>query len=111
MGMKIKTIKDAKKVADNCIELLVSNKSVAYFNLLVSNLTGEISNCYFSPVSPIRAEAKNMIFVQDIEKLLKMLLSHPKISELEYDPQENMISASFQDESEPEEEQILDDES
>ena len=97
--MKIKDVHDAKKVGDICIGKLVMEKSVVYFNILVTQ-DYSASNCFFSPVSDLRGEKKKMIFVDDIEKLIRLLLSHPQVSNLEYDDKENMISATFQDNTE-----------
>jgi len=94
--MKIKDLDDAKKVGDICIGKLVMEKSVVYFSILVCQ-EYSASNSYFSPVSELRGEKKKMIFVEDIEKLIRLLLSHPQVSDLEYDEKENMISATFQD--------------
>ena len=97
--MKIKDVHDAKKVGDICIGKLVMEKSLVYFGILVCQ-EYSASNCFFSPVTEIRKDKKKMIFVDDIEKLIRLLLSHPQVSDLEYDDKENMISATFQDNSE-----------
>ena len=98
--MKIKTLNDAKTVGDLCIGKLVTEKSLVYFSILVAQ-EYSASNCFFSPVSEIRKDKKKMIFVEDIEKLIRLLLSHPQVNDLEYDEKENMISATFQDSGEP----------
>jgi hypothetical protein len=101
--MKIKDVADARKVADQCIEKLVAEQSLVYFSILFAQ-EYSASNCFFSPTSDLRGEGKKMLFVDDIEKVIKLLLSHPKVSDLEYDEKENMISATFQDETPVEEE-------
>jgi len=110
MTVKIKTVADAKQVANDCIGQLVTDQRLVYFSLLVSDLEGNVTNCYFSPTAPIYPKIggiveKKSIFVNDIGKLLRMLLSHPKITNLKYDPKENVISACFQDEAESTEEE------
>ena len=97
--MKIKDVHDAKKVQHLCMEKLVGEKSLVYFSILVVQ-DGVISNCFFSPVSESRRTNKQkMIFVDDIEKMIRLLLSHPKVENLEYDKKENVIHATFQDEA------------
>lgn len=98
--MKIKDVKDAKRVGDLCIEKLVTEHSLVYFSILVAQ-EYSASNCFFSPTSELRGEQKKMIFVDDIEKMIRLLLSHPQVSDLEYDEKENMISATFQDPDPP----------
>lgn len=96
--MKIKDIHDAKKVQQLCLEKLVGEKSLVYFSISVDQ-DGVISNCFFSPVSESRgANKQKMFFVDDVERLIRLLLSHPKVSDLEYDEKENMIQAIFTDE-------------
>lgn len=97
--MKIKTPADARKVGDLCMKKLVGEKTLVYFNLFVCSESSG-SNCYFSPYSMLRGEKKKVAFVGDVEKILRLLLSHPKVSDLMYDPRENMISGTFEDELE-----------
>lgn len=101
--MKIKDVHDAHKVGDLCIGKLVGEKSLVYFNIIV--LQEDVSsNCYFSPVSEVRKPKENVVkyahFVEDVEKIIKLLLSHPKVSDVEYHEKENMISATFMDDAE-----------
>lgn len=97
--MKIKDVYDAKKVQQLCMEKLVGEKSLVYFSILVVQ-DGVASNCFFSPISEIRgANKRKMLFVDDIEKLIRLLLSHTKVSKLEYDEKENVIHATFLDDS------------
>lgn len=94
--MKILNLEDAKTVANICIEKLVTQKNMVYFSVLVLQ-DYSASCCFFSPVTASRKDKQKMVFVDDIEKIVRLLLSHPKISDLEYDLKENMITASFQD--------------
>ena len=91
--MKIKAIRDISGIFEKILSKLVK-ENLCYFSLCVSDSTG-FSQCFFTPTSEIRKEKKNMIFVQDYEKLLMLLLSHPKISDIDYDEEENAISAIF----------------
>lgn len=99
--MKIKDVHDAQIVGNLCTAKLVMEKKLVYFNILVCQ-EDAASNCYFSPVSqaPQLGKKQKMIFVEDIEKMIRLLLSHPKVSDLEYDKKENVISATFQDDAE-----------
>ncbi len=96
--MRIKTVDDAKKVAHECIEKLVKGNVVYYHLYVASEYSG--SDCYFSPISSSRKGQQKMIFVDDIEKVIRLLLSHPKVEDLRYYEKENMISAVFNDEAE-----------
>lgn len=91
---KIETLKDVREVADIIMGKVVKGK-VAYFNLVVSDSTG-FSQAFFSPVTETsKGKNKKMLFVGDYEKLMMLLLSHPKISQVQYDEEENAISAVF----------------
>lgn len=86
--IKIKTIQDVKAVSDKAIE-----KKLTYFSVLFAE-ESSLSSCFFTPTSKL-PNARGMIFVNDYEKVMKVLLSHPKIRELEYDEKENVISCVF----------------
>lgn len=103
---KIESVKDVKEVANVIIGKLVKGK-LAYFNLVVSDSTG-FSHAFFSPATET-SEGKNkkMIFVGDYEKLMMLLLSHPKISQVQYDEEENAVSAVFDNPFKEEEEDEL----
>lgn len=90
---KIQNIKDVREVGNVIIGKLVKG-SLAYFNLIVADLTGDVSNAFFTPTSKI-SEKKSMIFVSDYEKVMMLLLSHPKVSDLEYNEEENAVTAVF----------------
>ena len=90
---KIKSIEDLDKVQNVILNKLVVG-NLAYFSLTVIDTTG-YSSCFFTPTSEIRKEKKTMIFVNDYEKILMLLLSHPNIKDIEYDGEENAISAIF----------------
>lgn len=98
--MKIKNGSDIEQVYEQIMGKMISQKGIVYFNVLVSDLSGNMSNCYFSPVTPIQKNGKNMVFTDDVKKLIKILLSHPNMANLEYDAEKNVISATFTDESE-----------
>lgn len=91
--IKIKTLEDARAVSDKIMAQLVNGK-LTYFNILFGE-EDNISPCFFSPVTQV-SKGKSMIMVGDYEKILKLLLSHPKISDLQYNEKENMILAEFQ---------------
>lgn len=92
---KIKDVAAAKRIADQCIAKFVKGNLV-YFNLYVA-AESEGSNCYFSPISTSRKDQQKIVFVNDIEKLIRFLLSHPKVEDIRYYEKENMITAVFYD--------------
>ncbi len=104
---KIETVKDVREVANEIIGKIVKGK-VAYFNLVVSDSTG-YSQAFFSPVTETSTEKnKKMLFVlvDDYEKLMMLLLSHPKISQVQYAEEENYITALFDNPFEEEEDEF-----
>ncbi len=93
--MKIKSVEDISSIQDRIIGNLVQGK-FTYFSLTIGE-EDEISSCFFSPITHLQGKTPDsMIMVEDYEKLLKVLLSHPKISDIEYDEKNNMVSAVFE---------------
>jgi len=90
---KIETVQDVREIGNTIIGKMIKGE-VGYFSLVVADSTG-YSSCFFTPVSALKGEKGNMIFVQDYEKIMMLLLSHPKISEMEYDENENVVYAVF----------------
>ena len=91
--MKIKSPEDIQTVSDKIIGQLVKNR-LTYFSIMVDE-EDISSSCFFSPVTKT-SKNQSMIMVEDYEKILKLLLSHPKVSDIEYDEKGNVISAVFQ---------------
>lgn len=90
---EIKTVQDIIDAGHEIIGHLVQGK-MTYFNLLVEEEAGS-SACFFTPASQLQDTGKHMIMVEDYEKILMVLLSHPDIESLEYDPERNMVTAIF----------------
>lgn len=101
--VKIKTAKDVKSVSNKIVGQLVKG-NLTYFNIVVAE-SNIFSNCFFTPTTEIEGKQKRMIFVGDYEKILYMLLSHPKISDIDYNPSRNMVSAVFENPYEESEEE------
>jgi len=98
--MKIKSVEDIAQAEERILGHLVQGK-LTYFSLLFGE-ESDISSCFFTPVTQLQKEGTgSMIMVDDYGKLLKVLLSHPNISRIEYDEKENMISAVFECPFEP----------
>lgn len=87
------TISNVRQIADKIIGKLVKG-DLAYFNLCVADSSG-FSQCFFTPTSKIRGKEQHMIFVGDYEKVICLLLCHPKVNKLEYDNEENAVTAIF----------------
>ena len=95
--VKIKSVEDIRSIQNKIIEQLVLGK-LTYFSLTIGE-EDEFSLCFFTPTSDVsknQSMIKAMIMVDDYEKLLKVLLSHPKISDIEYDEKNNVIYAVFE---------------
>lgn len=66
-----------------------------YFALTVMDPSG-FSSCFFTPISR-DPDHQAMMFVGDYEKVVRILLSHPKIRHVEYSPEDHVIQAIFDD--------------
>jgi len=91
---KISDLEDWKAIEEKVLGDLLHGKA-AYFGLLVWEGTSATS-CFFSPAVTGRGD-KGTLFVGDYERLVRLLLSHPKVKDIEYNPKERMISAVFED--------------
>lgn len=91
--IKINSPEDVYVVSEKIIGNLVNNK-LTYFSVLVGE-EGTLSPCFFTPTAQV-SKGKSLICVEDYEKILKLLLSHPHVSNIEYDEKRNMIFALFQ---------------
>ena len=96
---KIQNLEDVKTVSQMIMRRLVVEKNLCYFNIVVGEVGG-FSQCFFTPTTQIHEGKETrykpkMIFVGDYDKLMMLLMSHPNISDLEYDVEENMITACF----------------
>ena len=85
---------DFQKIEERILGDLVKGR-LTYFALTVADLSG-FSSCFFSPAAPLKRK-QDTLFVQDYGKIVRLLLSHPKIRHIEYDPEEPAISAVFDD--------------
>jgi len=90
----IASVKDFRRVEERILEDLVKGR-LTYFNLVVQDDVG-FSSCFFSPATKSK-KGPGMIFVGDFGKIVRLLLSHPKVRHIEYDPAEPCISAVFED--------------
>lgn len=91
---KIKSVEDIRSIQDKIIGQLVLGK-FTYFSLAIGE-EDEVSSCFFSPITHLQGKkADSMIMVEDYEKLLAILLSHPFVSDIEYDEKNNVIHAIF----------------
>ena len=88
----IKMPEDVHIVSEKIICQLV-NRKLAYFSLLVDE-DYCVSSCFVTPVTQV-SKGKSMIMVEDYETILKLLLSHPYVSQIEYDEERNVIYAIF----------------
>jgi hypothetical protein len=91
--MRIKSVEDIRPIENKLVERLLEG-NLTYFSLVFVE-EDEISNCCFTPTSRLPAK-DTMIFVGDYGKLLKILLSHPNISDIGYDEKDNAVTAIFE---------------
>ena len=86
--------KDYEMIEKTVLEDLIHGH-VTYFALTVTDPYG-FSSCFFTPISKEK-EHQAMMFVGDYEKVVRILLSHPKIRHVEYTREEHVIHAIFED--------------
>jgi len=92
--LKIKTTKDIVIASNTVIGNIVSQAKITVFNLLVDHEEGTISNCMWTPTTKL-ADGKSFLAVDDYAKIMLLLMTHPRVKDLEYNEKENMISAVF----------------
>jgi len=94
--LKIKTVEDAVAASNNILANLVSNAAhkLTEFNLLVDEGEGNMTNIAWTPTSQL-ADGKNFLMVEDYIKTIILLLTHPRITDIEYNEKEHVITAVF----------------
>jgi len=96
VARKVK-LEDVMEVAKDCTRFLIEKKRPVYFNIAFW-AADEVSSLYFAPVAPMEKDG-GWTWVSfppfDYEKLLMLLLTHPRVSEVEYDDKEGAIYAIF----------------
>jgi len=90
--MKI-TKENYKEVLGKILKIIAEEGKTVYFNIAYWEFDG-VSPCYFTPIAPLR-KGDYCLFPDDYEKLLVMLLTHPKVREIELDEEEGSITAIF----------------
>jgi hypothetical protein len=90
--LEIKSVRDIFEASRRIMEYLISQKKLAIFNVLVDHGEGTISNCMWTPTTKL-ADDKSFLAVEDYAKIMVLLLTHPKVKELEYNEKEHMITA------------------
>ena len=92
--MKIKTVKDVVEASNKILGHLVGEQKLAIFNLLVDDGDGNISSCAWTPTSKL-ADGESFLAVEDYAKIIVLLLTHPRIKDLEYDEKNHQVTAVF----------------
>ena len=93
-NVKIKTVKDVVEASNKIFGHLVGEQKLAIFNLLVDDGDGNISSCAWTPTSKL-ADGKPFPAVEDYAKIIVLLLTHPRIKDLEYDEKNHQVTAVF----------------
>ena len=97
MGSKVIALarpEDYELIEKTVLEDLIHGHTT-YFSLTVQDPHG-FSSCFFTPISKDK-QHQAMMFVGDYEKVVRLLLSHPKIRHVEYEPRDHVIHAIFDD--------------
>jgi len=99
--MEIKSREDAEKAFDMILQNLLKGR-ICHFLISYGTIHGDFTLCTMIPVGVIREGGQEKRICQPFDYLywLIVLATHPRISELEYDEEENTIKAVFM---EPEE--------
>jgi len=79
-----------RKLRDVILHELVSKKRIPYFHILHYHPDGTVDNHYMTPIA-LTKEKDKMIFIEDYEFFLRILLQNPKVIEVEYDKKEGSI--------------------
>jgi len=107
--VKIKSREDAEKAFDMICQNLFKGR-ICHFLIIYGTIYGDFTLCVMIPVGVIEEDGQKKRICQPFDYLhwLKILATHPRISELEYDEKENVIRAIFMEPeewAEPEEEE------
>ncbi len=91
VGRFINDLKDIKQVGDIIIGNLIEGK-VTSFYLIVKEPSG-FGYCSFTPFANTQNE--KFMCVDDYKKVMMLLLSHPCVKQLSFDPKNNVVNAFF----------------
>jgi len=83
-------VKNLDEITEKVSNQLIEGK-VPFFRLVFVEKNGIISFIHFSPINP---EEMHMN-VMDYERLCKLLLTHPKVSDLEFNEKQSLFVAFF----------------
>jgi hypothetical protein len=91
------SLKITKENLDETFQKIMEHmisRSLPYFNIVYADYDNSFTNCYFSPAT------QGNIFVDDYKRILTILMTHPKIKDLELVSVENdlYVSAIFEEE-------------
>jgi hypothetical protein len=100
--MKIKSVKDAVFVSNKIIEALVTERKLTQFMLNVDHGDGEVSSCSVNPTGKAK-QGQSFLATGDYTKILVLLLTHPRVKNIEYDERRQTVFAWF---SAPEMEEV-----
>jgi hypothetical protein len=90
-------LEDVREVAKECARFFAEKGRPVYFSIAFT-AADEASSLFFTPIAPVE-EGGRWVWVSfppfDYEKLLVLLLTHPRVSEVEYDEEEGVVYAVF----------------
>ena len=86
------TKENLDKVLRKIEEITIKGEKPVYFNIVYWDFD-EASSCHFTPV--VREEKEYWLFIGDYKKILVILLTHPRVKDLEFDEEEGCVKANF----------------
>jgi len=87
------TKENLDKVLKKIEEITLKGKPI-YFDIAYWDFD-EVSSCHFTPVVFDQEMKDYWMFMDDYKKLLVILLTHPKVKDLEFDEEEGCVKANF----------------
>jgi len=100
MKFELKTKEDRKRAYNELRKLILNdlgNGRVPTFHVLHIESDGTTDNHYMTPISlePVNKRGDKMIWVQDFEFFLKLLLRLKRVVEVEYDPKRPAVIFTY----------------
>ncbi len=83
-----------REAARRCLELSLRMGRPVYFSVAYWGVDG-VTACYFAPVAPVK-EGEWALFSLDYEKILVMLLTHPRVRDIWLDEEEGAVKLAFE---------------
>ena len=100
MRFELKTPKDRKRAFREIWRLILNDIAkgrIPTYHILHIEEDGSVDNHYMTPISlePVNEKGDKMIWIQDFEFFLKLLLRLKRVVEVEYDPERPAVVFTY----------------